>query len=301
MPQPGPSIGEQFVFVTNYLLAGCGPQQDLIFELNTDAAKDLLLMFIVPDISDIVKAMFDPRNKRGRSPGRHGRKKRIGRGFPDVSEMIGRRARVTEVAEALQKLPGARYVLPAINVMEGINIAAAVIEGLADTVYDNLAGLLDLNPNYCREFPRFRRQICYGAGCKPPNEFGPYLVGSPGPQYDPIFFNELQGNTGFLQTSGVFNNTTQAWGLAAGVRLMGTESLYGTQGRLCVTTNARGVVAMGPTVRLAPQETIELTINAKIRPNEYATVAWNADNAYALVLGGSVLGYGKSGWLDWAS
>ena len=47
MPKPlGINIFDQLKFVTNYMLAGCSGPRDLIFEMNTVAAKDLALMFV---------------------------------------------------------------------------------------------------------------------------------------------------------------------------------------------------------------------------------------------------------------
>lgn len=301
MPRPrnSPHIFDQLKFVTNYLLAGCGPAPDLIFELNDDAAKNLLLLFVGLDAQDIVQGMFDPRHKRARSPGRHGRKSGRGIGFPDISDEIGKRVSVPEIGRGLQKLPLGRWVLPGINVIEGITISAAVIEGLSDVVFDNLAGLLDLNPNYCREFERFRRRVCYAPECPDVGYDGPPIVGFPGPTYDPIPMKKLLGNSGF--TTNIFSarSETTAWGLATEITVMGHTSGFPSSGRLTIHTDQRGEIATSHHVSIDKGEITSFTLDAVINPWEYATVSWAATQGYMLVLDGQVAGYGKSGWLDW--
>ncbi len=149
MPKPNtrPAIFPQLKFVTNYLLAGCGPERDLIFELNTDAAVGLLVLFVVPTADDIVQAFFDPRKGRTSTPRRHGRKRPLPQGIPRVGYLVGDVWEVDSIGKGLQKLPGGRWLLPGINIYEGIALSAAVLEGVSDLAYDNFAGLLDLNPN----------------------------------------------------------------------------------------------------------------------------------------------------------
>lgn len=299
MPSPPPGIYDQLVFVTNYLLAGCGPQQDLIFELNTDEAKGVLMLFVGFDYSDIVQNMFDPRLGRASKPGRHGRKTRLPGGFPDVNELVTRRVHVKEIGEGLQKLPGGRYILPGLNVVEFVGMSAAVIEGVSAAIYDNLAGLLDLNPQYCREFPRFRREVCRGPQCEPPTSPDNQLVGFPGPIYDAIDFNQPLGNVGFMQESRVFRHDGSPWALSASVKVVGHTFGFETGGALTITTDRRGEIERQNHNEFANNEVKELRISAVIEPGEYASISWAATRGYAMVLEGLVMGHAEKDWLSW--
>lgn len=301
MPRPRarPHIHEQLKFVTNYMLAGCGPEPDLIFEMNTDALLGLMVLFVGISPEDIVQGFFDPRHKRARSPGRHGRKSRRGIGFPDISDEIGRRVSVPEIGQGLKKLPGGRWVLPGINILEGIAISAAVIEGITDVGYDNLAGLLDLNPNYCREFPRFRREVCYGEECPSEGYNGPQIVGGAGGANDPIVFRKRLGNTGFITETIVQKNLTERWAMSAEVIVQAHTPNQRTQGRIAIETDKRGFIAERPMLDMADGETQSVTIDALIEPDEFASVRWRGVNGFGLILNGQLLGYGQKDWLDW--
>lgn len=298
-PQNRPHIFDQFRFVTNYFLAGCGPAPDLIFEMNTDAGLDLLVLFVGLSPTDIVQGFFDPRHGRSSKPARHGKKTRRGVGFPDISDEIGRRVTVPEIGQGLKKLPGLRYVLPGINILEGIAISAAVIEGVSDIGYDNFAGLLDLNPNYCREFPRFRREVCYGEECPAPGYNGPQIIGGAGGANDPIVFRKKLGNTGFITETIVQKNLTTPWCMTAEVSLTAYSAFPTLRGKVAIETDLRGTVAESAFYDIAEGDLQTVTLDALIEPNEFASLRWRGESGFGYVISGQLLGFGEMGWLDW--
>lgn len=290
MPMPPPGVGafDDIRFVTNYLLAGCTITPDLIFELNTDAAASLAVMLVTFDFQDIVQGFFDPKSSRKTRPARHGGKRRPINGIPDINDFIGQKVKVVEMNRAIQKLPGAKFVLPGINIIEGVTIAAFVAEGVTDIAFDNLIGLLELNPNHCREFPRWKR-----------DRIEPQIIGGAGiGGFDSINLDQKQVVTGFV-SEGRTANTDKPWACAFQCVLHNDRQ----QGPLRGAVEIRGLdgvtYATTGDIELGEGETESYALSASVPPNVPITWGWKIGGNFSLCLSASGLGYGESGWLDW--
>lgn len=190
MPRP-PDIDAlgKLNFVVNYFLHGCTPPIFLFCQFAQEPAKDMLLMFLLPDLTDIGQAVFDPQHGRRRKPGRHGRKKRRGGGFPDPSDLIGQRVRGVINPHNALKFGPVNWAFRIWNRVEAVNFTCAVIEGLADTAYSGLLGVLETDPFHCKEFARMVR-----------TDTVPQLGGGAGPPIWPIAVSDLEASTGFTST-----------------------------------------------------------------------------------------------------
>jgi len=290
MPRkPGINVFDQINFVTNFIVAGCGPKRDLIIELQTEAATDLLLLLLGIDMQDVVQGFFDPRRGRNTKPHRHGRKRPPRPGFPDISDEIGRRVSVPEIGENFEKLPGARYLLRGINAYEFVTIFAIVTEGIADIVFDNILAILRLNPEYCVEFPRFQRSVEGG---------GPIIV--PGGGNQPMQYWDLDFALGFGTNPASATCLVSRWAYSAQATVVGT----GPPGNwitldFVVISNTRGVIARAGERVVESGEVSEFTVSASADPNEFLSVDWVVSGGTAEILGGTVVGYGQHEWLVW--
>lgn len=174
-------------FITNYALIGCDVDPWLFLEFSHEPAEDLLLLFIVPDLSDIVQAIFLPKGQRGRKAARHGRKKRPGFGLPDPSDVIGQGVRAhVNPGDALNFGP-IRMASKVFNSVELLNYTVAVAEGLTTTGFEGLWGPLNVDHNLCLDLDRLERHDVPG---------GP--IGGPGGTVDPIPMDVLTMNHGFF-------------------------------------------------------------------------------------------------------
>lgn len=176
-------------FITNYFIAGCEPPLWLFLEFAQEPSQDLLLLFLLPDLTDIGQAIFDPQHGRRRKPGRHGRKKRRGPRFPDPSDVIGQRVRsVINPFNALKFGP-VNWAFRIWNRFEAVAFTCAVIEGLADVGYEGILGILKHDPEHCTEFPRLVRV----------DEI-PEVAGGAGPPIWPIRVSKIETAVGFATT-----------------------------------------------------------------------------------------------------
>ena len=285
----GINIFDQINFITNFIVAGCGPKRDLIIELQTEAAKDLLLILLGLDMQDVVQGFFDPRRGRNTKPGRHGRKRPSRFKFPDISDEVGKRVSIPEIGENFRKLPGGRYVLPGINAVEFVAIFAVVTEGIGDIVFDNVMGVLQLNPDYCTEFARFQRSVEGG---------GPIIV--PGGGNQPVQFWDLDHAVGFGTNPASATCLVSRYAYSASATMVGT----GPRGNwitldMVIISNTRGVIARAGERVVQSGEVSEFTVSASADQNEFLSTSWVVSGGTGEQLSGTVIGYGQHEWLDW--
>jgi hypothetical protein len=289
MPRPpSPRFFDKVSFVTNFMLAGCGPERDLIFELNTDAALELALMFVTFDMGDIVQSFFDPKNGRARKPARHGKKRNRIPGLPDINEEIGRKLHPGAVGEAIEKLPGQRYVMRLANVVDRVLIQAYVLELGSDIIFDNLLGLLTLNPEYCEEFPRFRR---HASGRVPAGG----IFGITNINMDiPDVVTE-----GF--TAGRFGATCwdSSWGCSVNCIVNSDDPVDEVSGWLCLIDSGENIIAQTGLLTLGYGESKPLSLSATLEAGQYAAWVWKTNFGFVNLFGANVVGFGKHKWLDW--
>lgn len=289
MPYPPPQDDVfKFRFITNYLLAGCFPPFDLIVEFTEKPRLDLLRLFFVPDATDIAQAMFDPRHGRHRKPARHGRKRPKFKGIPDISDMIGERMRVDEVAEAIGDLPGTRMAFRFINAVEGFQIAAAVVEIAEDMAFDPILGTILTKHDHCLEFDRISRR----------ND-GPIVAGFPGPDLYPIPLTILETNHGFFNNPWITSHDGSNWGIGFSASMKYEGSLGHAAGSLALSSNIRGVIAESQVVTLGYQDQTHLSVTAKCHPGEDISWVWKPVYESLTITEAQVIAYGEHGWLDW--
>lgn len=159
MPKP-PSFDDlsEISFITNYFIQGCFPPYYLVAEFSKEPIKDLILLMILPDMEDIVKAWLRPRMGRQRTPRRHGRK-RPGRGLTlDPNELVGGRFRARYPEWEGIKLPGSKALFMISDVVDRFNWTFALIEGFTDVGFETLWGILSAHPEHCPNFSGFSRQ-----------------------------------------------------------------------------------------------------------------------------------------------
>lgn len=289
MPRPvGNNFFDQVNFVTNYLLAGCGPEQDLIVELNTDAALNLFCILVTPDIQDIVQGFFSPKQGRNTKPNRHGRKRKGGIRFPDISDEIGKGLGGGRPAHLMNKIPGGRYILPGINFVEGIAITALIVEGVGDIVFDNLLGILELNPDHCKQFPRASRTMTTTP-----------IMG--GPILEPDGFNcdKVDFASGFQTTQQGARHSSVDWAISGAALITGEVSGFPASGWPIIYGLNGKVWHQEPKRTVKKGEFISITGSAAIPAGEWAFWGWLSEQNYLTALSANWRAWGKSGWLDW--
>lgn len=237
-------------FVTNYFLAGCTPPVFLFCEFAQEPAKDMLMMFLLPDLTDIGQAIFDPQHGRRRKPGRHGRKKRRIGGFPDPSDLIGQRARGVVNPHNALKFGPVNWAFRIWNRFEAVAFTCAIIEGLADTAFQGILGVLETDPYMCTEFARLVR-----------SDTVPELAGGAGPPVWPIRVSKLEHASGFFTTE----YTCQAFDGPYTVHFTCTLRYDGFDGvartSVALATVGGGGRVTSQVANLAHGETITLTVS----------------------------------------
>lgn len=271
-------------FITNYFLAGCTPPFFLFCEFAREPAKDLLLLFLLPDLTDIGQAIFDPKAGRRRKPGRHGRKRRRGGGFPDPSDLIGQRVRsVVNPHNALQFGP-VNFAFRIWNRYEAVAITAAIIEGLSDTAYQGILGVLDIKPDHCTEFARLVR-----------NDDIPELQGAIGPPIWPVRVRDVVTNTGFTtsQYTCMAMNGPYIVHFTCTIRFDGADGVG--QASLALGPIGGPIRATSRIARLNWGESVTLTVSAAFEAGEACEWGLADRNFFMTTLGREVVAFSKVG------
>lgn len=169
MPKaPDLPLAANLAYIGNYFIAGCTPPMYIFFDFVKEPTADLIMLFLLPDLQDVVQGIVDPRGRRSRSPGRHGRKppernnnrrnrKGQGGGVPDISEMIAGELRGTLNPNNALNFSAARKAFKLLNIYERIAFTYAVIDGISDIAFANFYGLATVRPGDCQDFARFDR------------------------------------------------------------------------------------------------------------------------------------------------
>lgn len=210
MPRPPSYDGlAEIKFITNYSLMGCAPDLMLLVEFSQAPAADLALLFLELDWFDIAQGVFQPKGNRGRRPGRHGRKKRTGGGFPDPNEFVARGVRAhVNPYDALDFGP-VRKAWALFDIYERFNFTMAAIDGVIDVGYETLWGIMEADKDFCPDFPAMSRQD-YGGTPSGFNTNVTYQV------YFPVkhFQHKISNNT-----AGTFNCPTHELDIAASMNV----------------------------------------------------------------------------------
>jgi hypothetical protein len=182
-----PDEFQQINFITNFYLLGCNPPLAAIFEFAREPLQELAFFIFTPDLFDIAQETIAPTRGRRRKPARHGRKRKRGPGLPDTSAMIGGRLnKAARIGQATQLTP-LRWMLPLFNIWEGTMFTVAVVEGLTNSFFEGVLGVVTIGEENCEEL-----DICL----REPLAFN--TVGGAGPNIDIVPMNFLIRNQGFL-------------------------------------------------------------------------------------------------------
>lgn len=284
MPQP-PDIPDfaKINFVTNYALLGCEPPVDLFVQFAKEPAKDLALLFLLPDLVDIGQAIFDPKAGRKRKPGRHGRKKRRLPGLPDTSDLIGQRARAVLNPHNALKFGPVNFMFRIWNRFELVSFTAAVIEGVTDIGYEGLLGVLSANPNFCREFARLVRTA--------PE---PFTDGGVGPIPAPMQITELQHSEGFSSTPWECVSSRGPFVVALQVTIMNTSETRTIRTTMGLWGDGPGPIDETPSRELAPGQTRTFEVWGKAKKNEVVRWGPGEREGYFLVLEANLVAFSEA-------
>lgn len=270
-------------FITNYFIAGCEPPLWLFVEFAREPAKDLLLLFLLPDLTDIGQAIFDPQHGRRRKPGRHGRKKRRGPRFPDPSDAIGQRVRSVINPYNALKFGPVNWAFRIWNRFEAVSFTCAVIEGVADVGYEGILGILEHDPDHCTEFPRLVR-----------NDDTPELAGGAGPPIWPVSVAHVETAIGFATTEYM----CQAYDGPYVVHFAATLRSDQVDGQIEVSV-ALGLIGGGGRVtsgvaKLSYGETVSLTVSKDFEKGQSCEWGIGTRVGFATVLSRQVVAFGKA-------
>lgn len=150
MPKPPrPDAVDKISFITNYYIQGCQAPYSVWVEFSHDPIENLFLLFLAPDMTDIVKEWLRPSGGRQRRPGRHGRKSGRQQLSLDPNEMVSSYPRAGAPEYPGIKFPGAKAVFYLSDEIDKVNWSAAVVEGVSGAVFDVLWGVISVRPDLC--------------------------------------------------------------------------------------------------------------------------------------------------------
>lgn len=281
MPVP-PNVDDfaKVNFVANYFLHGCTPPMHLFVQTAREPAFELGLMFLVPDLTDIGQAVFDPKKGRRRSPGRHGRKKRRFPAFPDPSEMVGQKASgVLNPHNALNFGP-INKVFRIWNAYEAVAITAAVLEGITDIGYQGLLGVLTIDPNHCQAFGRLVKHTEIFQ-----------TEGGVGPYFQPVQLEVLDTVTGFNQTQWGCSSPFGGFNVHFRIVVRNGRSDITWTGRAALVTGSNEVRGLSRLVTLYPGEQVTLECSGDFEKLEWANWGMAEHNGFCDVLHAECLAF----------
>lgn len=262
MPKP-PDLGafDDIKFITNYMLAGCEPPFWLFVEFSQEPAKDLGLILLVPEVEDIAQAIFDPHGGRRRKPARHGRKRRRRLGFPSADDIIGQRLRGRLNPGNVLNIGLFRRAFPILNIVEGFNFSAAVIEGVTDIGYEALWGILQADTQHCKEFSRLSKSS---------EVF--QTVGGGGPPLQPVNIQTVDFNSGYSNTFTSAKNRNHKCTTNFNAYVRNNRSDVTASGTIALQNTDTGQMHRGQEFILGPGEGKFLQVDAEFGADEW--FAW---------------------------
>lgn len=283
MPQPPQIDGvNAFKFITNYFLAGCEPPFDLFCQFSQEPAKDVLMLLLLPDLVDIGQAIFDPRGGRRRKPARHGRKKPFRLGFPDASDIIGQRTRgIINPDNVLSYGPFTR-VFRVWNAYEGVAFSAAVIDGLSNVGYSGLWGILNFDPNHCRNLERL---------AKHDDDF--WTTGGPGGGVHPVGIDIVDFNNGFGHTNFACTTIDNKFQINFRAQFTNNRTDIRASGRLGLENQTTGQVFTSNHFDLGPRETAVREVHGEFPAGDWCTWGFYDTSGFVDVYDRSILAYSE--------
>ena len=280
MPRP-PKIDafDDIRFITSYFLAGCTPPSTLVIDLSLEPEKELALLILTPDISDIVQEVIGPGSGRGRKPARHGKKHPRRLHFPDTSQLIGSRIRAKLNPFDALNFGATRFLFRLWNIYEGVSFTAAVVEGLTDIGFEHLWGILTVNPNYCREFQRFQR-----------SSVGVGTYGLSGGGVSNANLSHLDANTGFLATQFTAQNIFTDFRVSFSAHIKYAGAASNSSGYAALHNITTGEMHRGTRYDLGPEQTAWVEVTANFKKNEICE--WGFSDTFSFIYGWDMVAIG---------
>jgi hypothetical protein len=265
MPTAPKWIGNAgYRFVINYVLAGCDAGQFLVVDLNSEAQGRLLLLFLLPDMDDLIQAIFEPGKGRRRARERHGRKRPPRLGIPDISDLIGREARAGADIVRGARLSGLRYAFPILNLYEGVAWTAAIIEASEDVLFERVLAIIESNPNECQNVPRLWRDN--------PNEL---IVSGAGSTPQAINMSRQRAASGF-NTNQFGCSCSEPFTINISARVS-NQTANGAQGFLTLGPNSDLLAWRSATVTAQDNEWTTVGLSANVPANLFVSWGWLRD------------------------
>ena len=252
-------------FITNYLLAGCGVPSWLFVEFSQEPAADLAMLILLPDYEDIAQEIFDPKKGRRRKPARHGRKRKRRIGFPSADDMIGQRLRARLNPGNVLNIGLFRRAFPILNIYEGINFTAAVVEGFTDVYFEGLWGVLQADPTFCTEFSRLMKHDDFRQ-----------VIGGVGPPLQPVNIDIVDMNTGFFHTRNACRDRHEPYICNFTAFVVNNRTDVVASGNLALQNTTTGEFHESAGFVLQPGEAKSLEVMGKFGANEWC--AWGFSN-----------------------
>tara|TARA_Y100001951_G_C11292471_1_gene273178 strand:- start:1523 stop:2398 length:876 start_codon:yes stop_codon:yes gene_type:complete len=279
----------QIQYVTNQLLAGCTPPSHLIVQFAKEPGLDMGALFLPGNWQDIVQGMFAGKKGRGTNPARHGRKRGKLPGIPDVDERIGKRLGSAELAAAARKLPGFKLAFGLLNVVEGVNFSAAILDGLTETGFAAMTGFFEVQPDACKDFARFERDGVKGQ-----------IIGGTGGKLDPLFLIDQAYSNKF--NDGYLGCTLNTGPFAASISatIHNDNPINNLKGSVVIVNNDTGEMDSSSQATIGPGETFFGQASLEARAGEQLSWFWKADEGHGKCLQSNAIGFGEVGWLTWA-
>lgn len=286
MPRPPkPDEFQQINFITNYFLLGCGPPDAAFFEFAREPALDLAFLLFAPDLFDIGQELLDPNKGRRRKPARHGRKRPRLPGLPDTSSMIGGRLNQAANIGGAIRLTPLRWILPLYNIYEGVTFTVAVLEGVTNTAFEGILGVVTVDNNECNDLDLLRREVKFGG-----------IAGGPGIGVKPVFVSDLIRNKGFFQDATFCRSGSERFEVVFSATVRATSAVPNWEVSLALG-DKDGTILEQSKVRSTPDTTpITMDISATFEPGETCTWGLGDSTGFFEILEANVLAYSVAGW-----
>lgn len=283
MPRPprGDEVTE-LSFIVNYFIQGCRPPFWLFVELSKAPLKDLALLIFGLEAMDIGQAIFGPKGSRTRESGRHGRKSRRARGFPDPNDMVGDRVRtVINPYDAFNFGP-TRFAFRILNVYEGFNFAMALVDGLTDVGFETLWGVMTMNEQHCPGMQYLTRSAP-----------GPITQGGIFPDDNPVNVVNLDSINLFNSPNGLgWNCHSSPYTVGASSLILNPMTTTSTDISLAIYTDDRGMIAQSSKATLGPGERIRLSVEGECDQGEFSWLATPHGDGFFHLVDVSVFAFG---------
>ena len=262
MPRaPDLPLEANLAYMVNYFLSGCGYPPYIFFDFVKEPALDLALLYLEPDLQDIVQGMVDPGSKRGKKKGRKGRPKSKSKGIPDISDLIGDYIGGKLGTGNLLNFGAGRFAFKLLNIYERITWTLAVVDGFSDLAFANLWALTQIDPDYCREFPQYHRYSTdLQSNTSSPDLFEQSIL-SGQDVVNQFFTTPVGARINSTHSSHVFQAAVQAWTLGNGIEIAA-----------CLRNETTNENKVGGSTYLDAGEWGHVSVSATIDPGD--TVVW---------------------------